>query len=221
MTIDRFAHPALLVVDMQNDFVRVGAPLEVPQARDTIAAHQLLLTACRELDIPIIYTKFVAGPRRTLMWEWSPELAPPVCSCWKGFPRYYPDVGKELDCSEIVDELRPEPGDPIVEKFGYGGFHNTNLDDLLKARHVESVLITGTVTQICVEESARESFKRGYPTTIVSDAVSSYMPDLHAAVLKNFARKFGWVSPVEEVIDELRQRRVASREPGDGKTASR
>ena len=71
---------------------------------------------------------------------------------------------------------------------------------------MESVLITGTVTQICVEESARESFKRGYPTTIVSDAVSSYVPDLHAAVLKNFARKFGWVSPMEEVLDELRQR---------------
>ena len=90
MTIDRFAHPALLVVDMQNDFVRVGAPLEVPQARETIAAHQLLLTTCRELEIPIIYTKFVAGPRRTLMWEWSPELAPPVCSCWKGFPALLP-----------------------------------------------------------------------------------------------------------------------------------
>ncbi len=206
MTIDRFAHPALLVVDMQNDFVRVGAPLEVPRARETIAAHQQLLSACRELDIPIIYTKFVAGPQRTLMWEWSPELAPPICSCWKGFRRYYPDVDNELDCSEIVDELCPQPGDPIVEKFGYGAFHNTNLDDLLKARHVASVLITGTVTQICVEESARESFKRGYPTTIVSDAVSSYLPDLHAAVLKNFARKFGWVTPAAEVIDELRRR---------------
>ena len=206
MTIDRFIHPALLVVDMQNDFVRVGAPLEVPQARETIVAHQQLLTVCRELDIPVIYTKFVAGPRRTLMWEWSPELAPPVCSCWKGFRRYYPDVDMELDCAEIIDELRPEPGDPIVEKFGYGAFHNTNLDDLLKARHVESVLITGTVTQICVEESARESFKRGYPTTMISDAVSSYVPDLQAAVLENFARKFGWVSPAAAVINELRQR---------------
>ena len=80
----------------------------------------------------------------------------------EGLPRYYQDVGKELDCSDIIDELYPEPGDPIVEKFGYGAFHNTNLDDLLKARHVESVLVTGTVTQICVEETARESFKRGY-----------------------------------------------------------
>ena len=111
-----------------------------------------------------------------------------------------------MDCSDIIDEIYPEPGDPIVDKFGYGAFHNTNLDDLLEARHVESVLVTGTVTQICVEETARESFKRGYRTTIVSDAVSSYMADLHAAVLKNFALKFGWVSPAAEVIAALEGR---------------
>jgi nicotinamidase-related amidase len=210
MTIDRLAYPALVIVDMQNDFVRLGAPLEVPEARATIATHQTLLAACRGRRIPVIYTKFVAGPERTLVWEWSPVLAPPVCCCWKGFLRRYEDVGKELDCSDIIDELYPEPGDPIVDKFGYGAFHNTNLDDLLKARHVDSVLVTGTVTQICVEETARESFKRGYRTTIVSDAVSSYMPDLHAAVLKNFALKFGWVATAAEVIGALQGRAVTS-----------
>src|SRR5205814_214287 len=91
MTIDRLAHPALVVVDMQNDFVRIGAPLEVPEARPTIPVHQRLLAACRERSIPVIYTKFVAGPERTLVWEWSPVLAPPVCCCWKGFLRHYDD----------------------------------------------------------------------------------------------------------------------------------
>jgi nicotinamidase-related amidase len=211
MAIDRLAHPAVVVVDMQNDFVRVGAPLEVPEARPTIAVHQTLLGACRERGIPIIYTKFVAGPERTFIWEWSPQLAPPVCCCWKGFLRHYGDVGKELDCADIIDEIYPEPGDPIVDKFGYGAFHNTNLDDLLKARHVESVLVTGTVTQICVEETARESMKRGYRTTIVSDAVSTYAPDLQAAVLKNFAHKFGWVSTAGEIIEALGGRAGAGR----------
>ncbi len=207
MTIDRFANPALVVVDMQNDFVRAGAPLEVPAARTTIPVHRTLLDACRELGIPVIYTKFIAGPKRTLIWEWSPMHAPPVCCCWKGVSRRYLDVGRELDCSDIIDELYPERGDPLIEKFGYGSFHNTMLDDVLKAHHVESVLVTGTVTQICVEETARESFKFGYKTTIVSDAVSSYMPDLHDAVLKNFALKFGWVSTAAEVIAELRRPR--------------
>jgi nicotinamidase-related amidase len=205
MTIDRFASPALVIVDMQNDFVRVGAPLEVPESRPTIPVHQALLGACRELRIPVIYTKFVAGPERTLLWEWSPVHAAPVCCCWKGFLRHYADLDKELDCSDIVDELYPEPGDPIVEKMGYGAFHDTNLDDLLRTHDVKSVLLTGTVTQICVEETARESSKRGYRTTIVSDAVSSYLPDLHAATLKNFALKFGWVSPSAEVIAQLRR----------------
>ena len=77
MTVDRLSHAALLIVDMQNDFVRVGAPLEVPQARETITVHRELIAFCRERDIPVLYTKFVAGPGRTLIWEWSPVLAPP------------------------------------------------------------------------------------------------------------------------------------------------
>ena len=170
MTVDRLAHAALLIVDMQNDFVRVGAPLEVPQARETITVHRELIAFCRERDIPVLYTKFVAGPGRTLIWESSLVLGPPICCCWKEHLRYYDDVGKELDGSDIISEIYPEPADPIVEKFGYGSFHNTNLDDLLRARHVESLFVTGTVTQICVEETAREAFKRGYKTTIVSDA---------------------------------------------------
>src|SRR5207249_3717288 len=123
MAVERLTRPALLIVDMQNDFVRVGAPLEVPQARDTIAVHRALIAFCRERAIPILYTKFVAG----------------------------------------------------------------------------------TVTQICVEETAREAFKRGYRTTIVSDAVSSYLPDLHAATLKNFHLKFGWVSTAKDLMEELRK----------------
>lgn len=206
MAVDRFAHPALVVVDMQNDFVRVGAPLEVPTSRETIAAHQDLLARCRSLRVPVIYTKFVAGPGRTLIWEWSPMLAPPICCCWPGHRRFYPDVGRELDCADIVEELYPQPGEPVVEKYGYGAFHNTNLDDLLRARHVESVLVTGTVTQVCVEETAREAFHRGYRTTMVADAVSSWLPDLHEATLKNFAMKFGWVSSAKEVLEELSAR---------------
>jgi nicotinamidase-related amidase len=203
MALDRLAYPALLIVDMQNDFVRIGAPLEVPQSRDTIAVHRRLIAFCRERRVPVLYTKFVAGPRRTLIWEWSPVLAPPVCCCWKGHRRSYEDVPRELDCSDIIDEIYPTTEDPVIEKFGYGAFHNTNLDDLLRARYVESVLITGTVTHICVEETAREAFKRGYKTTIVADAVSSYMPDLHEAALKNFRLKFGWVSTATELIGAM------------------
>ncbi len=197
---ERLSRPALVVVDMQNDFVRVGAPLEVPDARATIPAHRALLRAFRRRDRPVVYTKFLTWPSYTLLWEWSPECRPPTRCCWKGHRRFYPDAGTELDCTDVIEEIRPEPGDVVIEKFGYGAFHGTPLADLLRGRGVESLVITGTVTQICVEETAREAFHHGFKTTLVSDAVSSFAPDLHAATLRNFAMKFGWVESSEHLL---------------------
>jgi nicotinamidase-related amidase len=200
---DRLTRPALIVVDMQNDFVRVGAPLEVPDARATIPAHRALLAAFRRREHPVIYTKFITWPSPVLLWEWSPECRPPSKCCWKGHRRFYPDVGRELDCTEVIDELAPEPGDLLIEKFGYGAFHGTPLDSLLRERGVESLVVTGTVTQICVEETARQAFHHGFRTTLASDAISSFAPDLHAATLKNFAMKFGWVESSEAIFAQL------------------
>jgi nicotinamidase-related amidase len=205
MTIDRWVKPALLIVDMQNDFVRVGAPMEVPQARETIHQHQLLIRCFRKSRLPIVYTRFLAGDRR-LLWEFSPRLAPPTLACHAGHERFYADVHKTLDCVSIIDEILPQSEDVVVDKLGYGGFHGTKLDEILRGMAIESLVVTGTVTQICVEETAREAFHFGYMTTIVSDAVSSYLPDLHAATLKNFALKFGWVSPSTEVVQAIESR---------------
>ena len=206
MTVDRWANPALVIVDMQNDFVREGAPMEVPDARKTIPQHQRLIEFCRTAGIPIIYTRFLAGPNRTLIYEWSPELEPPTLACQRGYKRYYADIDKTLECVDVVDEIYPQPSDYIIDKYGYGAFHNTALADTLRSLGVESLIITGTVTQICVEETARGAFHHGYKTTLVADAVSSYMPDLHAATLKNFAHKFGWVSTTDEVLAALSAR---------------
>jgi nicotinamidase-related amidase len=204
---DRVSHPALVIVDMQNDFVRQGAALEVPDARATLDAHHRLLTAFRTRALPVLYTKFITFPAPVLLWEWSPQALPPTKCCWKGHKRFYPDVGRELECTDVIDELTPRPGDPVIEKYGYGAFHDTALAHTLRALKVESVVITGTVTQICVEETARESFHHGFRTTLVSDAVSSFAPDLHAATLKNFASKFGWVETADRVIEQLVPRR--------------
>ncbi|MFN8454489.1 MAG: cysteine hydrolase [Anaerolineae bacterium] len=203
MSVDPWRNPALLIVDMQNDFVREGAPMEVPDARLTIPHHQRLISFCRQAKIPIIYTRFLAGPRRTLMWEWSPQLEAPTWACQRGHQRYYADIDRTLDCADVIDELYPQPGDFAVDKYGYGAFHSTNLEDTLRSLGVESLILTGTVTQICVEETGREAFHHGYKTTMVSDAVSSYLPDLHAATLKNFAFKFGWVKTTAEVLEAL------------------
>jgi nicotinamidase-related amidase len=199
----RALDPALVVVDMQNDFVRVGAPLEVPDARATIEPHRRLVAAFRAAGRPVVYTRFLSRPDYYLLWEWSPQCRPPVRCCWKGHRRSYPDVDGVRDCSAVIDELAPEPGDLIVEKYGYGAFHDTDLAARLRGMGVGSLFVTGTVTQICVEETAREAFHHGFPTTLVEDAVSSFAPDLHAATLKNFAMKFGWVEPAAAAMARL------------------
>src|SRR4029077_13087221 len=169
---------ALIVVDMQNDFVRVGAPLEVPDARETIDVHLELLEWFRGRSRPVIFTRFIAGPSPTLMWKGSPVIAPPVCCCWPGFRRAYGDVDGERDCVAVIDELAPLPGEAQVDKYGYNGFHRTSLSDRLVANGVDTVLITGTVTQICVEDTARGAFHEGFQAAVISDAVSSYAPEL-------------------------------------------
>ena len=200
---ERLRQPALVIVDMQNDFVRQGAPLEVPDARATIAIHRRLIQAARRRAMPVIYTKFLSRPEYCLLWEWSPECRPPTKCCWKGHERFYDDIGRTIDCADVIGEIYPEPGDPIIEKHGYGAFHDTALAGLLGELGVQSLIVTGTVTQICVEETAREAFHHGFRTTLVADAVSSFAPDLHAATLQNFAMKFGWVETGERLLHDL------------------
>jgi nicotinamidase-related amidase len=200
---ERVADPALLIVDMQNDFVRAGAPLEVPDARATIPVQRRLIDSFRSRGRPVVYTRFLSYEADCLMWLWSPECHPDTRACWPGHMRTYDDVEGPLDCAAVVDELAPDPDDSVVAKFGYGSFHGTELDELLRARGIRSLVVAGTVTQICVEETAREAFHHGYRTTVVADAVSSYAPHLHAATLENFALKFGWVADADAVLTWL------------------
>ena len=194
---------ALIVVDMQNDFVRVGAPLEVPDARDTIQPIRSTIDLFHRLQRPVVFTRFIAGPKETLLWKWSPELRPPVNCCKPGFLRRYGDAEGELNCIAVIDELPVEPGDYVVDKYWYGAFFRTNLHDILLSEHVDTTVVCGTVTQICVEETARESFHLGLKTVVLSDCVSSYDPGMHAATLKNFSLKFGRVLESKALSVEL------------------
>ncbi|HEV2217635.1 MAG TPA: isochorismatase family cysteine hydrolase [Candidatus Dormibacteraeota bacterium] len=194
---------ALIVVDMQNDFVRVGAPLEVPDARETIEVNQELLAWFRGHSRPIVFTRFVAGPEPTLMWKWSAVIAPPTCCCWPGFMRSYADIEGERECIAVIDELEPLPGEHQVDKYGYNAFHRTRLTDLLHAAGIDTVLISGTVTQICVEDTARGAFHEGFQAAVVADAVSSYAPELHRASLQTLAMKYGRVVSAHDALKEM------------------
>lgn len=196
---------ALVVVDMQNDFVREGAPQEVPDARAILPTLQRLIEMFRVAGRPVIYTRFMAGPKRTLMWTWSPECGEEHKSCWPGHFRKYLDGDRELEGPAVVDELRPEPGDRVIDKYGYGAFHNTNFLDTLHALGIDQLVVTGTVTQICVEETVREGFHENVEMVVVRDGVASFDAQLHEATLKNLAMKFARVATAEEVVSAFQE----------------
>jgi nicotinamidase-related amidase len=117
--------------------------------------------------------------------------------------REYGDIEGERDCVAVIDELAPQQGEAQIDKYGYNAFHRTRLTDLLLARGVGTVVITGTVTQICVEDTARGAFHEGFQAAVVADAVSSYAPELHRASLQTLAMKYGRVVTAEEALHEL------------------
>jgi nicotinamidase-related amidase len=195
-----FDRSALLVVDMQNDFVRESAPLEVPDSRQTIEPINELIAAWRALDRPIVFTRFQAGETPSLLWTWSRQIHAPVNCCKIGARRSYPDLKGERECIAVIDELDFRPGDPVVDKYWYGSFFRTNLKDILLSHDVEGIVVTGTVTQICVEDTVRQAFHEGFKVIVAKDGVSSFAPDLHAATLKNIAMKFGAVESTEAIL---------------------
>lgn len=199
---------AVLVVDLQNDFVRAGAPQEVPDARATLAAVAALLDAAREAGRPVIFTRYTAGPEVTHLAWFSPECAPPLRSCWPGVQRPYGDRPDPQNGHDIVDELPPRPDEPIVDKYGYGSFHDTPLADVLRARGVRQVWVVGTVTQICVEETVREGYRRGFEMVVAADGVSSFDPAMHDATLRNLAHKFALVTDTATLRDALARGRA-------------
>jgi nicotinamidase-related amidase len=184
---------ALLVVDMQNDFLRVGAPQEVPRGRDVISVVVHLVNAFRAAGRPVIYTRFLAGPGRTLMMTWSPECGPEMRSCWLGHQREYADCVGPREGAAVVDELASRPDELVVDKYGYGAFHNTLLEDALLARGVTQVVVTGVVTQICVEDTVRQGMQRGFEMVVVRDGVASFDEELHRCSLRNLEMKFAIV----------------------------
>jgi nicotinamidase-related amidase len=194
---------ALLVVDLQNDFVREGAPQEVPDARATLPVVKALLEACRDGRVPVMFTRYTSGPHAAHLAWFSPECCPPTRSCWPGVTRRYRDRPVLLEGHQIVEEVAPLPDELVVDKYGYGSFHNTLLEDALRAARANQVWVVGTVTQICVEETVREGFRRGFEMVVAADGVSSFDDELHRATLRNLAQKFALVSDTVALMKTL------------------
>jgi nicotinamidase-related amidase len=200
---------ALVVVDMQNDFVRKGAPMELSLCRSAVPNAKRVIDACRAGRIPIVYLKFIAGPKESLIWTWSPTLVPEVKCCWKNHKRAYADGGKEAEVTDIVEELYPKPGDHVVEKYSYGGFYETNLHSILLACHATDLIILGCATPFCIDDTVTEAFNRQYRVFLVSDATGSFDEEFHKNSLRRIGMKYGRVLATEELLAELKGQRKA------------
>ncbi|HYF19963.1 MAG TPA: isochorismatase family cysteine hydrolase [Ramlibacter sp.] len=104
---------------------------------------------------------------------------------------------------EVLDEIKPQPGDLVVRKTTIGAFASTGIDSLLRSLGCEQLYMTGVSTNMCVETTAREAADRGYAVTLAEDACGTTHADLHEATMRNFKRLFGRVRSTAECVDEL------------------
>lgn len=201
-----FKYPVLLVIDMQNDFVRKGAPLEVEAAQATIPRISALAEAFRNRNFQVIYTRYVADPLYHPLsgkLKWLELTKAPVEACVVGKMRTYQDVDGERHGIEIIDELKPETNDLVVDKIYYSSFFRTDLEKMLHDIQPSSLVVVGTVTEMCVEDTARHAVHHGYQTVIAGDAVSSGNTNIALAALAAFERNYGYVLTTEQILKQL------------------
>ena len=168
----------LMVIDMQNDFVLEGAIMEVKEARNQLPAISKLIGKCRELGVPVIYT--------------IQETDAVYCALEVAVFPHLKDAGmrKGTKGSEVVDELAPEPDDMIVTKRRFSAFYQTDLELILRnirgsVNPVDTIIISGTVTNVCCESTARDAFFRDYKVVFGTDVCSAHTPESHNATLAN------------------------------------
>ena len=202
---------ALIVIDMQRDFLDTGgyaatAGMDVTELRKPIPFISALLNAARSSDMLVIHTR--EGHRADLS-DCSPAKFARSRKAGAEIGSAGP-LGRLLVRGEyghdIIDELKPILGEPIVDKPGYGAFHQTDLSQILDNHDVKHLYICGVTTEVCVQSTLREAVDRGYDCVLVSDACGSAYADLHDAAMKMVAVEggiFGRVCDTQAVIEEL------------------
>lgn len=195
---------ALLVIDMQRGFLDPGEAMEVPPAREIIPRLQALLTLFREKRLPVVFTEFVYSQTVPLLvGELHPEHKRALPGGPRGFGVPSSSCLKGEENAKTVSDLSPRPDELVIEKHWYDAFNGTPLDGALRARGVTSLVLTGTMTDICVLASVVGAFNREYRLVVVQDAVATLWPEIQRATLDIFRRAFARVASAKEVADEM------------------
>ena len=159
---------ALLVVDMLNDFILPGAPLEVPETRKVMGQIRREIDAAHAADRQVIYLCDAHAPDDKEFKKF-------------GWPAH---AVRGTEGARVVGELAPAAGDIVIPKTSYSGFYDTELDATLRRLGVDSVRLTGCVTHICILFTAADAVLRDYAVTVVSDGVAGIAKEDHDAALR-------------------------------------
>ncbi len=201
---------ALLMIDFQRDFVDPGGFGEalgndVSLLRRAVPPAEEVLRAARQRGLFVIHTR--EGHRVDLSDCPPSKKARGRLKAGIGDPG---PMGRILVRGEyghdIVKELYPEPGEPVVDKPGKGAFFATDLDAILKNRGIKHLVICGVTTEVCVQTTVREANDRGHDCLVLEDCVASYFPEFQQASLKMITAQggiFGWVADSKQFLTAL------------------
>jgi ureidoacrylate peracid hydrolase len=198
-------NPALIIIDMQNGFCSKGGSydklgIDLSYYQKIIPNIKMTISHCRKMGIPVFYTQAVREAsgidlftrRHKMLPKKREERIKKVPICVRG----------TWD-AEIIDQLKPSKEDHVVIKRRDSAFQDTELDLWLRSLHVDTILFCGADTSVCVDNSVRDAFNRGYDVVILSDAVASMHPEFHNATLQTIKEWYGLVIRTEELMRNI------------------
>jgi nicotinamidase-related amidase len=204
---------ALLIIDMQRDFVDPGGFGEalgndVSRLRAAIGPTRRVLEAARAAGMTVIHTR--EGHRPDLSDCPPSKLARGRLTNGIGDPG---PMGRILVRGEyghdIIDELAPLPHEPVVDKPGKGSFYATDLEAILRSRRISHLIVCGVTAEVCVHTTVREANDRGYECLVLEDCIASYFPEFHEAAVKMIKAQggiFGWIADAERAVAAIAQK---------------
>ncbi len=180
---------ALLVVDMQRFFLSPESPTFTCGGLAILPSVKRLITTFRQAGRPVIYTRHVHHPDRIdagiMEWWWQGM-------CLEGSPE-----------SEVHDEIAPLPKEKVILKHRYSAFYNTDLETVLRCLKIEDVVISGIMTNMCCESTARDAYYRDYRVFFPADGTGSINEEMHVASLLNLAFGFAFVTTADSINHQL------------------
>jgi ureidoacrylate peracid hydrolase len=193
---------ALIVIDMQNDFCHEDGVsgrngiADIQPFQTVVPQIDALISQARECKVPVIFVKMTLDAS-TISEAWRNRWSAPMTIVEKGA------WGSEFY------KLFPQEGDYVVEKHRYSAFIGTNLDLILRSLQRKSIILTGVLTNICVESTARDGFMLDYNVTLVEDGCAGSSTESHNASLANLAMAFGQVMKSTDILGSWSKNELA------------